>query len=106
MYPPITASRFRDPYNWLRDSSYPTVDDKPVLDHLKAENAWFEARMASQKDTVETLFKEMRGRIKEADKSTPQKDGQWLYWVEYEQGAEYKKWWRRPVAGGEAAPTN
>ena len=86
-----------DPYNWLRDRSYPTVDDAEVLAHLKAENAWFEARMASQKDKVETLFKEMRGRIKEADKSTPQKDGDWIYWVEYEQGAEYKKWWRRPV---------
>ena len=89
-----------DPYNWLRDQSYPTVDDKQVLDHLKAENAWFQARMAPHKDTVETLFREMRGRIKEADKSTPQKDGQWLYWVEYEEGAEYKKWWRKPVAGG------
>ncbi len=91
----ITVS---DPYSWLRDQSYPTVDDKEVLDHLKAENAWFEARMAPQQDMVETLFKEMRGRIKEADKSTPQKDGDWLYWVEYEEGAEYKKWWRKPVA--------
>ncbi|MBM3594975.1 MAG: S9 family peptidase, partial [Alphaproteobacteria bacterium] len=86
-----------DSYHWLRDQSYPTVDDKEVLDHLKAENAWFEARMASQQDRVETLFAEMRGRIKEADKSTPQKDGDWLYWIEYEEGAEYKKWWRRLV---------
>jgi oligopeptidase B len=31
----------------------------------------------------------------------PQKDGDYLYWIEYEEGAEYKKWWRRPVAGGE-----
>ena len=53
-----------DPYNWLRDQSYPTVDDKQVLDHLRAENAWFEARMAPHKDTVETLSREMRGRIK------------------------------------------
>ena len=42
----------------------------------------------------------MRGRIKEADTSVPQKDGDWLYWIEFEEGAEYKKWWRRPVAGG------
>ena len=93
-YHGITVS---DPYNWLRDKSYPTVDDPEVLAYLKAENAWFEARMASQKDKVDALFKEMRGRIKEADKSTPQKDGDFLYWVEYEEGAEYKKWWRRPV---------
>jgi oligopeptidase B len=53
--------------------------------------------MAPHRPLVDTLFKEMRGRIKEADKSVPQKDGDWLYWIEFEEGAEYKKWWRRPV---------
>lgn len=93
----ITVS---DEYAWLRDPGYPEVTDKAVLEHLAAENAWFEARMASQQDTIESLFKEMRARIKEADKSVPQKDGDWLYWIEFEEGAEYKKWWRKPVAGG------
>jgi oligopeptidase B len=46
---------------------------------------------------IDALFKEMRARIKEADKSVPQKDGDFLYWIEFEEGAEYKKWWRRPV---------
>jgi oligopeptidase B len=86
-----------DDYAWLRDPGYPKVTDKAVLDHLAAENAWFEARMAPHRPLVDTLFKEMRGRIKEADKSVPQKDGDWLYWIEFEEGAEYKKWWRRPV---------
>ncbi|MDD3798555.1 MAG: S9 family peptidase [Novosphingobium sp.] len=89
--------RIEDPYAWLRDPGYPTVDDKDVLAYLEAENAWFEARMAPRKDRIEALFKEMRGRIKEADKSVPQKDGDYFYWIEYEEGAEYKKWWRRPV---------
>ena len=89
-----------DDYAWLRDPGYPEVTDKAVLAHLEAENAWFEARMAERQPLIETLFKEMRGRIKEADKSVPQKDGDWLYWIEFEEGAEYKKWWRRPVAGG------
>ncbi len=89
-----------DDYAWLRDPGYPEVTDKQIIAHLKAENAWFEARMKPQKPTVDRLFKEMRARIKEADKSVPQKDGDWLYWIEFEQGAEYKKWWRRPVAGG------
>ncbi|MBW8753572.1 MAG: S9 family peptidase, partial [Sphingomonadales bacterium] len=88
-----------DDYAWLRDPGYPEVTDKQVLAHLEAENAWFEARMAPHKPLVETLFQEMRGRIKEADKSVPQKDGDYLYWIEFEEGAEYKKWWRRPVAG-------
>lgn len=90
-----------DDYAWLRDTGYPEVTDKEVLAHLAAENAWFEARMAPHQPLIDTLFKEMRGRIKEADKSVPQKDGDWLYWIEFEEGAEYKKWWRKPVAGGE-----
>ena len=86
-----------DPYAWLRDPGYPEVGDKDVLAYLTAENAWFEARMAPQKERIEALFKEMRARIKEADKSVPQKDGAYLYWIEFEEGAEYKKWFRRPV---------
>jgi oligopeptidase B len=108
--PPVAAKRpstvthhgvtVSDDYAWLRDKGYPTVDDPEIIAHLEAENAWFEAAMAGQKDRIDALFAEMRARIKEADKSVPQKDGDWLYWIEFEEGAEYKKWWRRPVAGG------
>ncbi len=93
----ITVS---DDYAWLRDPGYPEVTDKAVLAHLEAENAWFKARMGAHQPLVDSLFTEMRARIKEADKSVPQKDGDWLYWIEFEEGAEYKKWWRRPVSGG------
>ena len=91
-----------DDYAWLRDPGYPEVTDREVLDHLKAENGWFEAQMGGQKDRVEALFKEMRARIKEDDSTVPQKDGDWLYWSEFEQGGEYRKFYRRPVSGGEA----
>ncbi len=91
-----------DPYAWLRDPGYPEVTDKQVLAHLEAENAWFEARMAPHKELVETLFTEMKARIKEDDSTVPQKDGDWLYWSEFEQGAEYRKYYRKPVGGGEA----
>ena len=106
--PPVAAKKpssvthhgitVEDDYAWLRDPDYPKVDDQEVLDHLKAENAWFEARMKPHQGTIDALFKEMRARIKEADKSVPQKDGDYLYWIEFEEGAEYKKWWRRRVA--------
>ena len=89
-----------DDYAWLRDPSYPKVDNPDILDHLKAENAWFESRMAPHEPLVETLFKEIRGRIKEDDASVPQKNGDWYYWVEYVEGAQYKQWWRKPAAGG------
>jgi len=114
--PPIAAKKphsvthhgitVTDDYAWLRDPGYPEVTDPAVLAHLEAENAWFEARMAQQQPVIDRLFTEMRGRIKEADKSVPQKDGDWLYWIEYEEGAEYKKWWRRPVASADDAGTD
>ena len=91
-----------DPYDWLYDKSYPTVDDKDVLDHLKAENAYFEAQMAGQKALTEALFTEMRARIKEEDSTVPQKDGDYIYWSEFEEGAQYRKHYRKPVAGGDA----
>jgi len=91
-----------DPYHWLKDESYPRVDDEDVLDYVKAENAWFEAQMADHQPLVETLYEEMKARIKEDESTVPQKDGDWLYWSEFEEGEEYRKHYRKPVAGGEA----
>ena len=58
-----------DPYAWLRDKDYPKVDDADVLAYLKAENAYFEAAMKPHAELTETLFQEMKGRIKEDDRS-------------------------------------
>lgn len=95
----LHGTTLSDPYHWLKDESYPVIDDKDVLDYVKAENAYFDAEMKPHAALVETLFQEMKGRIKEADSSVPQKDGDWTYWVEYEEGAEYKKWYRKPASG-------
>ncbi|WP_228242378.1 S9 family peptidase [Porphyrobacter sp. GA68] len=95
-----------DPYNWLRDQSYPTVDDADVLAYLNAENAYFEAAMAPHQALVETLFTEMRGRIKEDDSTVPQKDGDWLYWSKFEEGDEYRKHYRRRVGAPDTAENN
>ncbi|QUL37077.1 S9 family peptidase [Erythrobacter sp. JK5] len=92
-----------DPYDWLYDKSYPTVDDEDVLDYLKAENAWFEANMAPREAFTEALFKEMRARIKEDDSTVPQREGDYLYWSEFEEGAQYRKHYRKPVGAGEDA---
>jgi oligopeptidase B len=89
-----------DDYAWLRDPGYPNVTDPVILGHLKAENAFFEAKMAPHADLVETIFQEMKGRLKEDDSSVPQKDGDWLYWWAYAVGSQYPAHMRRPVAGG------
>lgn len=89
-----------DPWAWLRDAGYPEVTDPDVLAYLEAENAYFETVMAPHQPLTDRLFEEMRGRIKEDDATVPQKDGDWLYWSDFETGGEYRRWWRKPVSGG------
>jgi oligopeptidase B len=109
--PPVAARRphsysrhghgIDDPWSWLKDPKYPTVDDADVLAYLGEENAYFEAAMKPHESLVETLFAEMKARLKEDDASVPQKDGDWLYWWAYKPGGQYRLWYRKPVAGGE-----
>ncbi|MEM1051625.1 MAG: S9 family peptidase, partial [Pseudomonadota bacterium] len=92
-----------DPYDWLYDKSYPTIDDEDVLDYVKAENAYFKAQMAGQEALTESLFEEMRARIKEDDSTVPQRNGDFLYWSEFEEGAQYRKHYRKPVGARDSA---
>ncbi|HEY0043677.1 MAG TPA: S9 family peptidase [Allosphingosinicella sp.] len=92
--------RVEDPYFWLKDQGYPKVDDADVLNYLKAENAYFEAAMKPHEGLVETLFQEMKGRVKEDESSVPLRDGDYLYWWAFKPGAQYRTWYRKPVAGG------
>jgi oligopeptidase B len=89
-----------DAWAWLRDKGYPNVTDKDVLGYLKAENAYFEQWAEPNRELIDQLFEEMKGRIKEDDSSVPIRDGDWLYWWKFEAGAQYRQWWRRPFAGG------
>lgn len=89
-----------DDYHWLRDPGYPKIENKEILAHLEAENAYFEAQMQPQAALTETIFQEMKGRIKEDDSSVPQKDGDWIYWSKFDEGAQYRKHFRKPAKGG------
>ena len=109
--PPIATARphsftahgvtIDDPYAWLKDPNYPEVTDPDVLAYLAAENSYFEELMAPLEPLTDRIYAEMKARIKEDDSSVPQKDGDWLYWTSFETGGEYRKWWRKPVAGGD-----
>ena len=87
--PPVAGTRphsftrhgitVQDPWAWLRDPGYPEVTDPDILSYLQAENAYFDTGMAPLSPLIDTLFGEMRGRIKEDEATVPQKDGDWLY---------------------------
>ncbi len=89
-----------DPYFWLRDQSYPTVDDPEVLAYVSAENAYFEAHMKPVDGLVTTILTELEGRMQQDDASVPVKNGAFEYWWRFDAGAQYRTWLRRPVGGG------
>ena len=94
-----------DPYHWLRDESYPSVDDADVLAYLEAENRYFEAVMEPHQDLTEALFEEIKARQKPDDESVPVKDGDYFYQWRFAPGAEYRTWARWPVAQPDAVET-
>ena len=110
--PPVAARRpapftrhgiaVADDSAWLKDPDWQKVLRQPSLlqpdirAYLEAENAWFDRAMSPHKEVVETLFQEMKGRIKEDDSSVPASDGAWDYYVRYEIGAEHPVHGRRP----------
>jgi len=90
-----------DPWHWLRDPKYPEVDDPAVLAYLHAENDYFQGWAKQHQPPLDQLFEEMKGRIKEDDSSVPIRDGDFLYWWAFTPGAQYRTWYRKPVAGGD-----
>lgn len=90
-----------DDYGWLKNESYPKVDDEDVLTYLKAENTYFEAVMKPRSSLTETILKELKGRIKEDDESVPFRYGDWFYGWRFDKGGQYCKWYRTPASGGD-----
>lgn len=72
-----------DEFAWLENR-----DDPAVIAYLEAENAYAEAMMAPAALRAR-LYAEMRGRIKEADRSVPAPRGHYRYYSRTETGAEY-----------------
>lgn len=89
-----------DPYFWLRDPGYPDVKDPEILSYLEAENVYREAVMAPLADFQETLFQEMKGRLKDDDQGVPVKNGPWYYSWRFDKGAQYRTHVRIPAAEG------
>ena len=70
-----------DEYFWLREKANPEV-----LAHLEAENAYTDGMTAGVKAFEETLYREMLGRIKQTDLSTPVRRGSYYYYSRMEEG--------------------
>jgi oligopeptidase B len=74
------------------------VDDPALIDYLRAENDAAEQFFAPHTDTIETIFGEIRSRVKETDMSTPVEFGPWWYVTSTVEGKSYPIHHRGPTA--------
>ena len=97
-----------DDYAWLKDPDWqrvmrePEALDPDIRAYLEAENAYTDSFLAPYAALRETLYAEMRGRMKEDESSVPAPDGDWAYHVRYVEDGEHPLYCRAP-RGDEAA---
>ncbi len=86
-----------DDYFWLREKKNPEV-----ISYLEAENAYTDALMKPTAGLQETLYTEMKARIKETDAEPPYGERGFLYYTRTEAGQQYRIYARKPrTAAGE-----
>ena len=97
-----------DDYAWLKDPDWrrvmrePEALDPAIRAYLEAENAHTAAFLAPHAVLRQTLYAEMRRRMKEDDSSVPAPDGAWSYYVRHVEGGEHPVFCRAPR--GDEAP--
>ena len=86
-----------DDYFWLKDQSYPEVDDQRVIDYLTEENSYHKSFLEPNSALVDTLFNEFKGRTDESEASVPFiKNGYQYRWY-YRPGEEYPTYSRQSL---------
>src|SRR4029079_16238825 len=101
--------RLVDEYAWLKaENGREVMRDPFQLDPairacLQAENDYCERALAGTKSLQDTLFAEMKGRIKEDDSSVPQPDGPYAYYARYRQGGQHPLLCREPRDSSDTA---
>ncbi len=73
-----------DDWYWLRDSS-----DPEVIAYLRAENEYTDESLAPLRSFRQSLFEEIRNRIKETDVGAPARHGRWWYYGRTVEGLQY-----------------
>ena len=79
-----------DNYYWLNDRSNPDV-----IAYLQQENEYATTQSQHTAGFEGQLFEEIKGRIKPTDLSVPFKQGDYVYYVRYEEGKEYALYCRK-----------
>lgn len=101
-----------DNYDWLRDANWQAVIDDPtkidpgIKAHIVAENAYTkEVLLDPTAKLRETLFEELKAKIKQDDSTVPAKDGAFAYATRFRTGGQYPIVYRKAVDPATGEPT-
>ncbi len=83
---------FSDPYAWLQNKQ-----DPEVIAYLEAENAYAKRELQNTEALQESLFQEMKGRIKEDDATVPVRYGDFTYYSRTLTGKQYRIFCRKSI---------
>lgn len=84
-----------DNYYWLNKR-----EDPEVISYLEAENIYTAGMLQHTRELQEKLFEEMKGRMKQNDKSVPYRLRGFIYYTRFEEGKEYPLYCRRALHEG------
>ncbi|RPH24998.1 MAG: oligopeptidase B, partial [Bacteroidales bacterium] len=87
------GEKVNDPWFWLREKG--SVD---VLAYLNAENGYTEKMTSGLNPFVDTLYREMLGRMKQTDLSVPWRFGRYYYYNRTVEGQQYPIYCRKAAA--------
>ncbi len=79
-----------DNFRWMQDKTNPEV-----IAHLELENAYADSVMINTVAFQETLFNEMKSRLKEEDETVPVQRGEYFYYSKLEPGKQYRLYFRK-----------
>ncbi len=91
----IHGDTVADPYYWMIDYFKKGPNSDRVVAYLNAENAYLDTMMAATKPFQESLFSELKARIKEQDESVPYFKNGYYYYSRTEDGKQYYKFCRK-----------
>ena len=95
-----------DEFAWLKAANWrevmrdPQQLDPSIRAYLQAENNYCDHALADTAVLQETLFSEMKGRIKEDDSTVPDPDGPYAYYLRYRLNGQHPLLCREPRDGG------
>lgn len=91
----IHGDTVQDNYYWMNDFFKKGPDSSNVVAYLEAENTYTASMMKDTEAFQESLFQEMKARVKEKDESVPYLKNGYYYYSRTEEGKQYYKFCRK-----------